>query len=458
MTKDNLQRDQRIQDPVHGIIDFHPQSRVDRTAWRLLQTADFQRLRRIKQLGAAEYVFPSATHSRFAHSVGVFHSARRLVERIRRESESGRAPVAFNPQRAESAEIAALLHDLGHGPFSHVFEQARQDIAKGRKQSPPNAHESFSAAMITSDPIRAILAEEGFDAGEIAEMICTHPPADMYHAIVSGTFDADRLDYMMRDRHSTGIGEGGFDTNWIMDNIRIAARGDGPVLCLAHKAITAAEEFLLARYYLRKDMYFHKTIRGIEQMLRAFFVCLAESGGVAGLPSQHPLARFLIDRCEDVDTYRRLDDMSVWSALHSIAEASDNSTPPSAAPSIARRILIRKVPQSIDVTHRFPAKPQRQIAFKKEMAKRFGAQLGTSVFFDSCTLSIYDKIGKQAHKQHESLLIQLPDKSLREITELPNSILAALLPMRHLERYYFLDEQEYRQADRLAHNWRKEWR
>lgn len=454
MAKKNTRRDQRIQDAIHGIIDFYLEDGPDRTAWHLLQTPDFQRLRRIKQLGAAELVFPSATHSRFAHSVGVFHSARRLVERIRREIKTGRASGKFDAHRAHTAIIAALLHDLGHGPFSHVFEIARENIARRRGYAGIKTHEHFSAEMVKSNPIRGILENEGLDAMDIADIICTKPPRDMYHAIVSGTFDADRMDYMMRDKYMTGIGEGGFDTNWIMDNVRVAKRGGEHTFCLAHKALTAAEEFLLARYHLRRDIYFHKTTRAMECMLQAFFARLAEEGEekgrVPGLETEHPLARFFVDGKDDLDTYRILDDTIVWSALRAIAERACACSPASLT-SIARRLLDREIPAYIDVAKCFPTQFDRQIEFKKEMEKRFSTSLDVTIFFDSRPLSLYSNIGTKTECQHERLLIQSPNnKGLREITELPESIFATLKPITPLERYYFLEKKEHAEAIKIA--------
>ena len=450
-------RDQRIQDAIHGIIDFHPERRTDRIAWRLLQTPDFQRLRRIKQLGAAEYVFPSASHSRFAHSIGVFHSARRLVERMRRELETGHAGGAFDEGRAEAAVLAALLHDIGHGPFSHVFERARkavsQDAVAGEGNAAPlKTHEEHSAAMIRSDAIGAILAEEELDAENIAQIVCAKPPQDMYHAIVSGTFDADRMDYMMRDKYMTGIGEGGFDTNWIMDNIRVARQGGEHSFCLAHKALTAAEEFLLGRFHLHKDIYLHKTIRAMECLLERFFLLLAreaaEEGRVCGLDEGHPLARFLAGGEGGLDAYRALDDTAVGGTLHAIAGRASGGS--ASLESLAQRVLERRVPACIDVAHRFPEQPQRQVAFKEEITSRFQARMGASIFFDSPPLSLYEHVGDDAERRHERLLIQLPNGELREITEISDSILAGRLPLRRLERCYFLDDGEYEEAERLA--------
>ncbi|MCE2392176.1 MAG: HD domain-containing protein, partial [Proteobacteria bacterium] len=124
----NSNNTQRLRDPVHGLIVFgngtdEYQNETDRIAWRLLDTREFQRLRRIRQLGFSDLVYPGATHSRFAHSVGVYHTARNLVEVIRRKREG-----SHEEGLARVALLAALLHDVGHGPFSHVFEHAASEL------------------------------------------------------------------------------------------------------------------------------------------------------------------------------------------------------------------------------------------------------------------------------------------------------------------------------------------
>jgi HD superfamily phosphohydrolase len=124
-------RTQRLRDPVHGLIVFRDDQPVDQLAWALIATPEFQRLRRIRQLGVADFVFPSATHTRFAHSIGVFHTARTLISIIRREVGED----AFNTKRAEVAVISALLHDLGHGPFSIRSRVCRSRATLGESMS-----------------------------------------------------------------------------------------------------------------------------------------------------------------------------------------------------------------------------------------------------------------------------------------------------------------------------------
>jgi HD superfamily phosphohydrolase len=199
-------REQRVRDPVHGLIVFtaHGEyARVDQAAWQLLNTPEFQRLRRIRQLGVTELTFPGATHTRFAHSMGVFHTARRLGELIKHHTSQD---ADFDPVRARIATLAALLHDIGHGPFSHAFESVQKHRGVAKR------HEKWTAEIIRdrNGKISSIL-ENQFRRGatsEIADMLEAENPTDEYHAIVSSSFDADRLDYLRRDRLMTGSGAG----------------------------------------------------------------------------------------------------------------------------------------------------------------------------------------------------------------------------------------------------------
>ncbi|MBN9552105.1 MAG: HD domain-containing protein, partial [Alphaproteobacteria bacterium] len=152
MIRFTMPKTQRIRDPLHDLIEFGT-GEFDQFLWSLIDTREFQRLRRVKQLGFSELVYPGATHTRFAHSIGVFHTARELVTLI-----ANRIGEKFEQEKAEIALAAALVHDLGHGPFSHAFEEAikllNKDNAKRNGERPPpkpKKHEQWTADIILGD-------------------------------------------------------------------------------------------------------------------------------------------------------------------------------------------------------------------------------------------------------------------------------------------------------------------
>jgi HD superfamily phosphohydrolase len=457
-------KSERIRDPIHDLIVFDESGLIDAFAWELLKTPDMQRLRRIKQLGVSELVFPSASHTRFAHSVGVFHNARRLVQLIRRELSLERVAGSFLEERAKVALFASLLHDIGHGPFSHAFEEARKALAAERAgDTAPKAkirkHEQFTADMIEdqSGQIGEILARAGVKAKDVADLIGAETPTDMYHAVVSSSLDADRLDYLVRDRYMTGTGAGAIDLEWLMDNVRVAeidfsppdADGGDPVyehsFCLGYKARDAAEDFLLARYRLYTNVYFHKTTRGIEQLVSAFFRFTAREvtakSQVTGLRDDHPLVRFFSPGGEDLANYRAMDDTVIWGAIHAVAVAGAGP-----AKEIADRILNRKKPTCLDIQHTFPEDPEKQRRLKHKIDQMFQPQLGESVFRDVAKLSIYGEIGGDDSRAQKRLMIQMADTNLKEITDFKDATVAGSDRQRMFERYYFLNEGDYKKA------------
>ncbi len=183
-------KERRIRDPVHGLIVFSPKSEIEQLAWRLLDAEEFQRLRRIRQLGFSELVYPGATHTRFAHSIGAFHTGRSLVSLLK--SMLGQQ---FSQDHADVATCAALLHDLGHGPFSHTFE----GVLKGREAS--KKHEKWTVEIIRGDTeIGKILAE--YDAEhktqlreKVSALLDQEYPSDIYSSIVSSQLAIYHLTY-----------------------------------------------------------------------------------------------------------------------------------------------------------------------------------------------------------------------------------------------------------------------
>lgn len=447
-------RTQRVRDPVHGLIVFRADDRLAQLAWRLIETPEFQRLRRIKQLGVSEFVFPGATHTRFAHSLGVFHTARLLVEIVRREIAS--IGQIFDPKRADVAVIAALLHDVGHGPFSHTFEAVQKSRGVTKK------HERWTAEIIrnSAGAIRPLLDafwEEGGFSEAIADLLEAEDPIDIYHAIVSSSFDADRLDYLRRDRMMTGTGAGAIDFDWLMEQVRVAevlvegADADDPedrvripTFCLDAKALPAAEQFLLARYTLHEQVYFHKTTRCVETMIAKLLRRVAHlapsHAAQTGIPAGHPLIRFFTETGSALAHFLALDDVVVGGAIAQMTEAPDL-----VVADLALRMRERRLYKALDL-RAFGHDEGRQRHAARRIDRAFEDELtsGAVLKDDGAAVSIYSQIGGDDDKTHKKLHI-LDAGGPREITEL-SPMVAALAQKRQFTRYYFETESQRNQA------------
>lgn len=341
-----MPKQQRIRDPLHDLIEFNVEmSQVENVLWQVIQTRPFQRLRRIKQLGFSDFVYPGATHSRLLHSVGVFHTARRLMRVIDK----------YLPEdaRAKQALAASLVHDLGHGPFSHAFEKIgeRFDLKMAN-------HEAVSDLLIRDSEVSEKLREMGSGfANDVADMVSGSGTPTIYSALVSSQFDADRLDYMRRDRLMTGSQHAGIDFEWLMENLEVGEVEYNvdetrlkPVqtFVLGRKAIFAAEAYVLGLFQLYPTVYFHKATRGAEKIyteLLSRAITLIRDGSVekTGLPKTHPLVKFALTP-DDINCALALDDTVVWGGLSLMAESCDEWIS-----RFAERLRDRRLYKCIDV-------------------------------------------------------------------------------------------------------------
>jgi len=341
-------RQQRIRDPLHDLIEFNvDKDHLELVLWRVVQTRPFQRLRRIKQLGFSDLVYPGATHSRLLHSLGVFHTARRLMRVVRKYVHP------FENSKASQALAAALVHDVGHGPFSHAFEDVGRRL--GLKLAD---HELVSEMLIRDGDIARELRELGSGfPDDVADIVSGSGASSIYSAIVSSQFDADRLDYMRRDRLMTGTQHAGIDFEWLMQNLEVAgvehgvdetSLGQVQTFVLGPKAIFAAEAYVLGLFQLYPTVYFHKATRGAEKIyseLLARAIALVRDGLVnsTGLPGSHPLVKFSRSP-ENLDCVLALDDTVIWGGLSLMVDAADERLA-----SLARRLRDRKLYKCIDV-------------------------------------------------------------------------------------------------------------
>ncbi len=241
-------------DPVHNIIRLDTSCAEGRLLVEIIDTPEFQRLRRIKQLGLANYAYQGAEHSRFSHSLGVMHLAGRILDSLERKytiSETDRLAI----------RVSALLHDVGHGAFSHVIEP----ILDFR-------HEDFTVEVVLdkSNALGATLAEYSSELPKkIARIINGEFRPSSLGQIVSSQLDADRMDYLIRDSLMTGVKYGNFDLEWVIKSLEIDEENDR--IYVSAPGIYAVEEYLQARYYMFRQVYFHRTLRAGESLLRSLF-------------------------------------------------------------------------------------------------------------------------------------------------------------------------------------------
>lgn len=230
-----------IRDSVYGDI------RLNEIEVEVMDNPQFQRLRRIKQLGLISLIYPGANHTRFEHSIGTMHIASKLADKL-----------DLNQEDKELVRISALLHDIGHGPFSHVSE--------GVLSFP---HEELTKYVIKNTAIRDIV-EKKFDINKIIEIINGE---GKFGPIVSGELDADRMDYLLRDSHYTGVAYGIIDYERIISNLNLNKH-----LSLDIKGVQAAEGALVSRYFMYPSVYQHHTTRIVNSMFRRGLKKLIDSG------------------------------------------------------------------------------------------------------------------------------------------------------------------------------------
>ena len=235
-----------VRDPLWNNI------RLDPEALAVVDTPAVQRLRYIRQLGHAFLVYPGATHSRFEHALGAYHLARRVLSQL---EEAGDA--RLDAADRVCLKLAALLHDIGHYPFSHALEEAGL----------PH-HEVLAERQLSSGALAARLAELGMPAGRLLSLIQS-PCAEPLAGLVSGSLDVDKLDYLSRDAWMCGVPYGVIDVDRLLTSLTIAAGPDGrAALALHEKGLAALESLLFAKYQMYRNVYWHHAVRSATAMFK----------------------------------------------------------------------------------------------------------------------------------------------------------------------------------------------
>ena len=263
----------------------------------------------------------------------------------------------YRLHQAQVAIAAALVHDVGHGMFSHSFEEI------GKKLNLPLArHEMVSEQIIRESEIAGAFAELGGGfAGDVANVIKAGRPGSLYDSVVSSQFDADRLDYMQRDRMMTGVESSAVDATWLLANLEIGsvhagadsdAAGSIETLILGPKAFRTAESYVLSLFQLYPNVYFHKSTRAAEKVFTSLMLQLINlerdgHGNKTGLPPKHPIRRFATGP-DNLSNALALDDAVFWGALPLLVAASDKMVADHAS-----RLWHRRLPKCIDIREWF---------------------------------------------------------------------------------------------------------
>lgn len=330
-----------FRDPVHDIISFDKAK--ENYILDLINAKEMQRLRRIRQLGLSSYTYPGAEHSRFAHSLGTAFLMKRVIERlyrVRDKKERQWLQEVFDNR--DLVLCSALLHDIGHGPFSHAIEDVM-----GVK------HEVWTMQIVNhaDTEVHEILEtyKPGF-AKQVADVIARVHPCEMVVKLLSSQLDVDRFDYLLRDSLMTGVGYGKFDLEWIINTITIGLVEGVPEIGLdLEKGLSIAEDFVMARYYMYKHVYFHKTTRGVEIVTQKALKRAKELIRAKEMKCPQYLDVLFSSELEDKEkylaSYLKLDDNILWYWFHQWVDGDDKILS-----ILCDRLLNRKLLKSRDIS------------------------------------------------------------------------------------------------------------
>lgn len=325
-------------DPLHNIISLDESIPEDRLIVELIDSSEFQRLRRIKQLGLAMFTYQGAEHSRFTHSLGVMHLMTRALTLL-----GSHHPISEEARVAGRA--GALLHDLGHGPLSHVVEKVFHFH-----------HEDWTRRIVLDCATEVNQILSSFDS-QLPEKLAslyqhTYSPG-FVSQLVSSQLDCDRMDYLLRDSLMTGAKYGIYDLEWVLHALRIDERDDR--IYVESKGLYAVEEYLQARYYMFRQVYFHRTLRSAEAVLISALNrarTLIERGKLKFRMAGSVFEKMLMAEQVSVTEYLQLDDTDVMFRLKEWSRDADEILADLAARLIHRR-LFKAIDLAADVPESF---------------------------------------------------------------------------------------------------------
>ncbi len=380
-----------VKDPIHGYIELSEAERA------VLDTWPVQRLRRIRQLAMAHLTYPGAEHSRFQHSLGAMHLSGLFGERLR---DLG----LIDEEDVRLLRLAGLLHDIGHGPFSHLFEE----LLERRGLS----HEEIGLRIIAETMIADVLNDYGFRPPEVSELsVGRLPDRGFLNQVVAGQFSADTLDYLVRDSYYTGVEYGRVDVRRLIDSVDVL----DDVLSMDMAALYALEAFLIARYEMFKAVYFHRTVRAASVMLIRAMELADEELSLTDFKS--------------LDDYLSLDDEKVLSMLLSLRGDGELETAREMAEMLRGRKLLKCAYE------RFLGEKELQsLRLEREMRRELEGRLaeeagadGRFLILDVSTAPSVPYNPGSSRPEEIRLFIKEPDGSRRSVNFSEVSPLAPVL-------------------------------
>ena len=315
-----------LKDPVHSYIHIHYE-----VIWNCLDSKEFQRLRRIRQLGGDFQVYPTAEHSRFSHSLGVYEIVRRMVTEVKTLCAE------LTEYEKVCVMLAGLLHDVGHGPFSHAFEHVTN-----------HSHEEYTVKIILGNTeLNSILRAVSKKMPEDIVSIIQHTyENDILNQIVSGQLDADRMDYLLRDSYFTATSYGQFDLERILRTMRVRKTSEGrKVIVVKHTGIHSVEDYIMARYQMYWQVYYHPVARSYEAVFIQLFNRLKDifKDNKDYFEDMKVLIPFLEKAEVSEEEYFRLDENSLLYCCALIQDKDDVI-----AADLAKRLQNRKLFEYVD--------------------------------------------------------------------------------------------------------------
>ncbi len=382
-----------IKDPVYGFITIHSPFVLE-----IIEHRFFQRLRRIKQLGLTDLVYPGANHTRFNHALGAMHLAGLALDTLRSKGHE------ISDLEYESALIAILLHDIGHGPFSHVLEKYLLD----------NVNHEFLSMIIMEK------LNDEFDGklDLVIKIVKNEYHRTFLHQLVSGQMDMDRMDYLNRDCFYTGVDEGTIGGDRIIKMLNLV----NDQLVVEEKAIYSIENFLSARRLMYWQVYLHKTTVSVEQMLKGLIMRARKLKSKQKVLFASPYLQYFLSSKIDKETLNRdpsalenfvkLDDYDVWGAIKVWADHEDKILS-----DLSSRLIDRRLFKVI----------LRNERFSKVELKESKLLLGDNLRLDDKSIKYYLQEGELSNSAYlpesGNIIILMKDGSLQDVTQaadLPN--------------------------------------